>query len=524
MQTVSQLLEARAADRSDEVLLTFGEETVTFAGALARARAAAARLAALGVREGDRVALMLLHRPEHIDAFFGLAWLGATLVPVSMHLKADGLARQLRQSDPALLVADTHFCNEVIAAFAMLHTPPALAWFGEVPAGGPAAGRFEPVAAARASDPAPAAATPDPERLICICATSGTTGEPKGVMQSERWFHSGARYAAELCDLQSRDVLLMWEPFFHISGWMSVLACLQRGSRMAMVERFSASRCWDQVRVFGVTKLHYLGGMLNLLLRQPARVDDAHNPVTIAWGAAAPAEHWLEFERRFGVDIRECYGLSEAANMNLANFGGPVGSIGRPLEPWRAWIAGPDGQRLPAGEVGEIVLCPGEPNLAMKGYFRQPEASAEVLRDGCVYTGDLGREDEAGWFWFAGRKKDALRRRGENVSAWEVESVLNAHPDVAESAVIGVPAAMGEDDILACVRRVEGATVEALDLVVWCDARLAYYQVPRWLRFVDDFPRTGSQRIRKGELARETQGCFDLEASGYRLRRGDAPR
>lgn len=521
MHTVSELLLARAADRPDAELLRFEDETVTFAEAFGRARVAAARLAALGVREGDRVALMLAHRPEHVDCFLGLAWLGATLVPVSIHLKADGLAVQMRDAAPALLVADPRLAAEVTTALAALESPPRLAWFAAAPAGDSMTPVLAPATDPSVSVPLPPAAPVDPERLICISYTSGTTGAPKGVMLTERWFWMGAGYAADLCDLEADDVLLMWEPFFHISGWMTVLACLQRGARMAMVERFSASRCWDQVRAFGVTKLHYLGGMLNLLLAQPARADDADNPVTIAWGAAAPAAAWREFEQRFGCTIRECYGLSEASNMNLANFDGPPGSIGRPLPPWEAWIVREDGTPAPPGVVGEIVLRSREPGVAMRGYFGRPEATAEVLRDGCVWTGDLGRCDAQGWFWFAGRKKDAMRRRGENVSAWEVERVLNAHPAVEESAVIGVPSGLGEDDIKAFVRPVDGVFVDPLDLVRWCDARLAYYQVPRWYTFVDAFPRTPSERIRKGELPRDTAGCFDLEASGYVLSRGD---
>jgi crotonobetaine/carnitine-CoA ligase len=228
---------------------------------------------------------------------------------------------------------------------------------------------------------------------------------------------------------------------------------------------------------------------------------------------------WRAFERRFGCKVREGYGISEAQNFTHLNLDGRVGSIGRPVAEFESWIAGPDGGRLAPREVGEIVVRPRRAGVVMDGYFRAPGKTAEVLRDGCVHTGDLGYCDQDDYFYYTGRLKDSLRRRGENVSAWEVERVVNAHPAVEESAVVGVASEIGEQDIRVFVKLAAGPQLDALELIRWCERDLAYYQIPRFVDFVDDFPRGPTQRIRKRDLPASTQGSWDLEHSGYRIAR-----
>ncbi|MGZ5822530.1 MAG: AMP-binding protein [Hyphomicrobium sp.] len=273
------------------------------------------------------------------------------------------------------------------------------------------------------------------------------------------------------------------------------------------------------MREAGATLFHYLGGAMNILLKQPPDPRDGDNPVRIAWGAAAPARSWREFEGRFGLAVREGYGISEAQNFTHLNLEGRVGSIGKPVEEVESWIADDDGRPLPPRTVGEIVVRPKSPNVAMAGYFRDPAKTAEVLRDGCVHTGDLGYVDEDGFFYYSGRKKDSLRRRGENVSAWEVERVVNAHPAVEESAVLGVVSEMGEQEIRVFVQLASQQRLEPLDLIKWCERDLAYYQIPRYVDFVPEFPRGPTQRIRKADLATALTGSWDLEKSGYKVRR-----
>lgn len=511
--TFRQLIERRAVDHSEDIFCFFQDEKITFGELRDQIDRYVYALIHAGVRQGDRVALMLPNCPEHIYLFFALAWIGAVAVPVSIHLKRSGLVTQLSSARPRMVIADASYL-EMADALADLPAIDTVIWRGEITTTAQQQGlRFATLMTA-ASPVQVGVAPGELDRPCAISYTSGTTGEPKGAVLNERWFQIGAKNAGILAGVRPGDVLFMWEPFFHVAGWMTVLICLQHKVAMAMVERFSASQCWDQMRHYGATHFHYLGGAMNLLLKQPARPNDRDNPVRVAWGAAAPTQSWREFERRFGVEVREGYGITEAGNFTMLNTTGEVGSIGTPVEEFDAWIENDQGIRVQTGEVGEIVLQPRMPGVTMIEYFGQPERSAEVLRDGRVYSGDLGYQDSAGRFFFAGRKKDALRRRGENVSAWEVERVVNEHPAVEESAVIGVPSELGEQDIKVFIRTAPGMSVQPLEIIRWCEKSLAYYQIPRYIEFVSDFPRGPTQRIKKNDLPMAHDKSWDFEQSG----------
>jgi crotonobetaine/carnitine-CoA ligase len=265
--------------------------------------------------------------------------------------------------------------------------------------------------------------------------------------------------------------------------------------------------------------MHFLGGVLGLLLKQTPRDDDRSHRVRVAWGGGAPAHLWEPFERRFGVRLREAYGMTEAASFTTINLEGRVGSIGRPVPHFEVKILAEDGRPAATHETGQIVVREREPGLLMKGYFKDPERTAETLRDGWLHTGDFGETDADGFLYFAGRRRDRLRRRGENVSAWEIEQVLSMHADVEACAAIGVSSDVGDEDIKVFVKPVGGRRIEPLDLIRWCERHLAYFQIPRYIELVDAFPLTPTERIRKDQLSPSVASCFDLEHSGYRVRR-----
>ena len=293
-----------------------------------------------------------------------------------------------------------------------------------------------------------------------------------------------------------------------------------------MVPRFSASQFWNEARQHGVTHIHYLGSVLQMLLKQPARPDDHTHGVRVAWGGGCPLELWQSFADRFGVAMREGYGLSELVTFVLVNTNGPAGSIGRPLPWYDIRVVDDDGHEVKSGETGEIVVCAQDARLGFLGYFRNSEATAAAMReqDGKRWfrTGDLGRRDAQGWFYYAGRAKDSVRRRGINISAWEVERVFNEHDDIEESALVGVPSELGEDELLLYVRPVTGHSIDPNVLIRWCEERLPYFQVPRFLAFVEDFPRTPTQRVRKTELSRDVSGAWDREVAVPARRTGGA--
>jgi carnitine-CoA ligase len=517
MQTISELVQARAQDSADRIFCTYDGQHTTYSRLQDLVREFAGALVQAGVKPGDRVGLMLAQSVEHMELFMATAWLGAIMVPFSVHLKSAGLELQMNSCEPRVMIANRAHADAMREALKTVRNPPAIVWFED---GANQAGEFSFNGLLRGSRSVanPVARTADDP--VAIQYTSGTTGAPKGALGSEEYWWIGAKSTGIITDVQRDDIFHFWEPLYHSSAWIVMALALQKGMKLHMVERFSASRLWDQVAESGATKLHYLGGLVNILLAQPKVANEADNKVTIAWGAACPTDSWHQFEDRFGVKIREGYGLTEGGMFTHLNLDGKVGSMGKPIDEYDGWVADEKGNRLGAGVVGEIVLKPKVPNVSMKEYWREPEKTKDVLRDdGCVYTGDLAAMDEDGYYYFKGRRKDALRRRGENISAWEVERVINAAPDVEESAVIGVDSELGEQEVMAIVKMRAGSKGDAQSLMKFSADRLAYYQVPRYWEFVEDFPRGPTQRIVKREIKPDLKLAWDAEKAGMKPKR-----
>jgi crotonobetaine/carnitine-CoA ligase len=513
MHTLSELVQARAQDSRDRVFAFFQGRSTTYGQVHVAVEELAGVLVQAGVKSGDRVGLMLGQSVEHMEMCMAIAWVGAVMVPFSIHLKSAGIELQLSSARPSLMVASRAFADAIRAARYAVAQPPELLWFED---GADLQGEFHLDALLGASRAVSDPVLREPADAITIMYTSGTTGAPKGAVGSEQSWWTGAKTTGIITDAQQDDVFHFWEPLYHGSAWIVMALAMQKGLKLHMVDRFSASRLWDQVGEGGATKLHYLGGLVNILLSQPPHPAERDNNVSIAWGAACPTDSWRRFEERFGLQVREGYGLTEGGMFTHLNLDGKVGSMGKPVEEYDSWVVDEKGQRLAVGEVGELVLKPRVPFVQMTEYWGEPEKTKEVLRDGCVYTGDLAMVDRDGDYYFKGRKKDALRRRGENISAWEVERVINAAPGVEECAVIGVDSAMGEQEVMAFVKMCVGEPGDALALMKFCAERLAYYQVPRYWQFVEDFPRGPTQRIVKREIKADLGEAWDAEKAGVK--------
>ncbi|HVF63095.1 MAG TPA: AMP-binding protein [Casimicrobiaceae bacterium] len=513
-ETIREAMERRARETPEDVYCTFERQPLTIAALDAAVNRVANGLLASGLRKGDRVALMLPSHPDHVVAIFALAKVGLVRVPVNVHLKGAALAFVFEQLEPRALIADREYASQLDSQ--MLNGLDLVIWRGErvtTPSW---------IDLAAHPDATPPSVAPAPDDILAITPSSGTTGAPKGVLKSDRTLRAGPIATQMLTDRRRGDVLLLWEALHHGAGVAVLIGAVLERISLAMVPRFSASRFWNDARRGNATHIHYLGGVLPMLLAQPARADDRSHGVRIAWGGGCPAEVWRRFEDRFGVEIREGYGLSELVTFVLINRDGPEGSIGKPLPWYDIQLIDEQGNALPAGETGEIAVHARDERLGFLGYFRNAEATAAGWRERggkrWYLTGDLGRRDDDGWFYYAGRSKDSVRRRGINISAWEVERVINEHPDVEESALVGVPGALGDDELLVYVRPVSGRSIDPDALIQWCEPRLPYFQVPRYVAAVDDFPRTPTQRVRKSEMSRDVAGVWDRDVA-----RGDRP-
>jgi crotonobetaine/carnitine-CoA ligase len=495
---LADLIARRGRDNPSDPFCLFEDQVITFGALGAAANRLANSLASRGLERGDRAAVMLPSHPEHVYAMLALAKLGVTHVPVNVHQKAEGIAQVLEHSGVRALIADCRYEAEARKALVDAKEVALQVWRGSTP--GSEGLRFEELLA-RGSERA-TTVVPCGEHLAMILYTSGTTGPAKGVMVTDQMYQTAARNAGIAADVHPGDVLFLWEPLHHVAGVQTVILCLQQGITCAMVERFSASRFWEQVRRYQATQIHYLGGVLGLLMKQPERPDDGDNPVRVAYGAPAPPDLWSRFEKRFGVRIHECYGMTEASSFTTINLDGRVGSIGKPVPEFEVKIVDDRGHELPVGKVGEITQREIKPGSLMRGYLNDPEGTAVALRGGWLHTGDLGYRDAEGFFYFAGRLKDTIRTRGENVSAWVVERAVSGYPGVEECAVIGVPSELGEEEIKLFVRVAPGKRIDPAELIRWSEERLAYFQVPRYIDFIDAFPKTPSERIRKAELSR----------------------
>lgn len=503
-ETIGELLARRARSNPEDIYCAFKGERISVGMLDRRVNQVATLLKSQGLQKGDRVAVMLPSHPDHLYLLFALARLGMVRVPINVHLLGAPLAHLLHELAPQAIVADTAF-RAALEEFGSKLPP--MIWRNGID------GAFDRFALCDPDDAAPRVKT---DEIIALSPSSGTTGAPKGVLKSDRHLRAGPMAILRLTEAGSGDVFLFWEALHHGSGVAVAIAALMGGFQLAMLERFSASRFWDDVRRHQATHIHYLGSVLPMLLKQPERPDDRQHGVRIAWGGGCPADVWHAFAERFGVSMREGYGLSELITFVTANIDGPPGSIGRPLSYYEISLLADDGSPVAPGDKGEVAIRALDPGLGFLGYFRNPQADAAARRGELFLSGDLAHRDANGNLFYAGRKKDMLRRRGINIAAWDVESVFAQHEAVAEVALVGVPSELGEDELKLFVRLREGASITPLDLVRWCSGRLPYFQVPRYVEFIDAFPKTPTQRIQKQELSRSVAGVWDADAAGFR--------
>ncbi|MEU8878141.1 AMP-binding protein [Streptomyces javensis] len=501
--TLGDILRTRATLSPEATCLTLDATVRTYADMLAAAEQAAAALAVLGIRQGSKVAALLPNSTEFLDIWFGASLLGAVFVPINTGLKGEGLRYIVEHSGAEFIALDASLVDALTAAVPVGHGPQHRYIRGRTD---PPPG-YESLAAllAGAHRPARPRAT-SPGDLASILYTSGTTGLPKGVMNCHNSFAVAAHeYTRRYVRIRQDDVLYTSLPLFHANAQsLTAVGSLVSGRPMVVARRFSASRFFDDIRTHRATVFNYIGAMLTILAKQPERTDDADNPLRLAIGGAAPADLWRAFEKRFGLTVLEIYGLTESATFCLASppEGIRTGTIGKETSWSQVKIVGPDGDTLPDGQAGEIAIRSKKPDTMFLGYYKNEEATRKAVRAGWFHSGDRGRRDEDGYFVFLDRLKDSIRRRGENISSYEVERIVNTHPRVTESAVIGVPSDLGEEDIMLIVVAKNG-DIDCDGLIEFCRQRMAEFMVPRYIRRVAHLPKTATQRVEKYVLRQD---------------------
>jgi crotonobetaine/carnitine-CoA ligase len=490
--TIADLTALRAAREPERPIVRLEQETLTYRDLEAMGERVAGALHAAGIGPGHTVATMLGTRPEALGLWIGIVRAGAVEVPVNPALKAELLREVLSGSGCRLIVVEQPYAaavDEVVD----LRNAKVVVIGGRGPRG------YEAFLAGATDAPDHEA---DPLDVSLVLYTSGTTGPSKGVELSHTANFGLARSIVDYAGITEDDVLFTAFPLFHVAArCVSVLAAMLADAEVVVHSRFSATRFWDTCRKEGITAIHYLGSVPMMLWKQPATGTDADNPVRVAYGAGMPQAVWEAFEGRFGLEIFELYGSTEQS-VTAMNRGRErrVGSCGRPADYVELEIHDPNDDPLPPGTPGEIVVRPREPGIFFAGYRGMPEATVAAWRNLWFHTGDQGYLDDDGYLYFMGRLKDAIRRRGENISAWEVERALLAMPGIAEAAAIGVPSDLGEEELLVAVVPEEGAMLDPADVVDHCARLLPAHAVPRYVALEARLPKTPSDRVKKYEL------------------------
>ncbi|MGK3203174.1 AMP-binding protein [Amycolatopsis sp. MEPSY49] len=519
-ETVGGLIAARAREHPGKPALVVDGTELTY-GELDRAVSEVARgLLAVGATPGDSVGVLLPNRAEYVLTWFGAARAGLVEVPVNTAYKGQFLDHALRSTDVRILVTEPALLGLVADLPEPPHTLTTVVVLGNA-----APGRTPPgvrvlswrelLAAGAPARELPQVGPTDP---VAIMLTSGTTGRSKGVVYPNRMQVVAARECATQLGTTSDERLYTCLPLFHGAAQVNItLHGLSAGATVVLGRRFSASGFWDEIRAHQVTQFNALGSILPVLLARPPSERDRDHQVKRVFAAPAPPQVLHPFEERFGVHIVEGYGLTEIKNVLYNPLDArKVGSIGLPTESSILEVHDESGNRAAPGQAGEIVYRPRRADIMFSGYRGEPEATLATMKDLWWHTGDLGYTDEDGYFYFIDRKKDALRRRGENISSHEVESVLLAYPGVVAAAAVATPSELGEDEVLAVLQVGSGREVDFADLFAHCDRSMPHFMVPRYYRVVDRLPVTPTGKVRKTDLRGQGRDeAWDAHAAGF---------
>ncbi len=512
-RVVHELIARASESFGPAIALTDGSRNFRYADLPKLAESTACALKRLGVNSGDRVVVIAENCIETIQLLIACAWLGSILVPVNPLVRESQLKYFIDSIEPALIFihkdvkdkwsnSSSQFLNDLIVYDLESEMKSAAISLGLVE-------DLNPDLISTPSD------------TLAILFTSGTTGYPKGVMCPNGQFITWGEVVGDFLKIVPGDVVYTCLPLFHTNSLNAFMQSLIHGGTYYLGERFSVSQFWQRMIDTQTSVTYLLGAMVSMLLSAPETPIEKESKVRTILAPGTPVKSWEEFERRFGVHLIEAHGMTET-NAAIGPDGDQqkLGHMGRVVKGFEARIIDFDGNECPDGVPGELVLRTDIPDAFASGYWRLDEETEKANKGGWFHSGDrVVRED--GWYKFLDRIKDLIRRRGENISAWEVEMALESLPTIAAAAVVAVPSELGEDEVMAFIVRKEGTDESPEGILDSCSDLLPYFALPRFIEFVPSLPLTENAKIRKIELRvlGVQPSTWDSQKAGYVAKR-----
>lgn len=526
-RTLGQILEEKAETCGSKGFLQYEEgREVTYREVNEIVNRIANGLRRFGVEKGDRVALFLPNSLESVYFWFGVSKAGAVDVPINLANKGHFLSHQINDSEAKAIIIDDELMDrlkfiekdlpklEKVFVWSRSSRPK------EMPKMTFNAINYVELMDGPSEKPPVHIKAYEPQTIIY---TSGTTGPAKGIMDPHtKICHSALEYI-EAIRATGKDVFFTCLPLFHANARiLCIYPAMLLGTKVVIYERFSASRFWEQIRKAKATVFNSLGAMANFIYNQPRKEDDTDNPVRVCAAFPMPAAIYEDFQKRYNLKVIEGYGLTEVAIITYNPYGKPkIASCGKETKSFEVRIVDENDFPVPPGTPGEIVARGRIPWVTSLGYWKMPGKTVELMRNHFYHTGDGGYLDEEGYMYFVDRMKDYIRRRGENISSFEIERVVNAHPKVAESAAVSVRSELSEDEVKIVVVLKGGEKLPPEELLSFCEDRMPHFAVPRYVEFAESLPKTPNEKIQKSKLreAGIKTHTWDREKAGYRVKK-----
>lgn len=532
LTTLRRVLASGAEEVPDKLALCVDDDPLTYSELYHRAISAATGLHSLGIRAGDAVGVLANNSTDMVATMFGCAFIGAVYAPINVDYTGEFLRHQLATAEAKVVLADVPLIGEIE------RVAPGLPELRHIisrptdfsaPVDSVVNKRISVHTVGDVYTPATRLSSTivdsTGDTVSAVIFTAGTTGPSKGVAMSQNYLCASAQQVFEVRGATADSTVYAAFPLFHLAAIsLVVLGPLTAKATGALDNRFSPNKFWSRIRHFNADQTVLLGAMSTMLWNRPEQDDDADNPVRVATIAPMPPAMHRAFEKRFGLTVLQLYAQSEAYPLTIAPASAPTvpGSSGKANPLFTIKLFDEQDAEVPVGEIGEVVVRPNAPHVMFEGYFKNPEGTAAVWRNGWMHTGDLGRFDADGYFYFADRKKDYLRRRGENISSYEVEHIARQFDQIIDVAVVAVPSEVTEDEVGVCVVVRDEETFDHVAFFNHCAANMPYFAVPRYVWVLPDLPRNPVGRVEKYKLREALQtpdplavkGLWDAHAHG----------